>query len=200
MSGRKLEFPLIIHCGRKQLLMLCCVVEWESGETSWSAPMSPVYSSVCTLLRRQLWSPLDTVTRHQLSQSLIWKIIKIFLCFYPDNFPDNWGLVEKLRSVASVSWLTGEKSCSLSLTDLLHHLCYDPNKEQDEHWAASLNTINIRSQSQQKLNQTKWHSMTNCVGLSQGCFVVALLCCVLIFLVTTLTTRELSVDLVEKVC
>ena len=114
MSGRKLEFPLIIHCGRKQLLMLCCVVEWESGETSWSAPMSPVYSSVCTLLRRQLWSPLDTVTRHQLSQSLIWKIIKIFLCFYPDNFPDNWGLVEKLRSVASVSWLTGEKSCSLS--------------------------------------------------------------------------------------
>ena len=194
MSGRKLEFPLIIHCGRKQLLMLCCVVEWESGETSWSAPMSPVYSSVCTLLRRQLWSPLDTVTRHQLSQSLIWKIIKISLCFYPDNFPvtDSW-----LRNCAV---LPVSADCSLSLTDLLHHLCYDPNKEQDEHWAASLNTINIRSQSQQKLNQTKWHSMTNCVGLSQGCFIVALLCVVLIFLVTTLTTRELSVDLVEKVC
>ena len=151
MSGRKLEFPLIIHCGRKQLLMLCCVVERVSGETGWSVPMSPVCSSVCTLLRRQLWSPLDTVTPHQLSQSLIWKIIYISFCFYPGNFPDNWGLVEKLRSVASVSWLL-VKSPALSHWLVTPSLLWSQQRTGRalSHWAASLNTINIRSQPQAK--------------------------------------------------
>ena len=175
MSGRKLEFPLIIHCGRKQLLMLCCVV--ESGETSWSAPMSPVYSSVCTLLRRQPWSPLDTVTRHQLSQSLIWKIIKIFLCFYPDNFPDNWGLVEKLRSVASVSWLL-VKSPALS-----HSLtCYTifvmiptKNRTSTEQLHSTLSTSgHNHSKNWIKLNDIQWPTVLDWVKvvLSSHCCVV----------------------------